>query len=275
MNDDIKTMKLYHQVGRVFNELSNLGIADDADIDVTTLCQFDQYHYHGTEAVAEAISKLQLNDQMRVLEVGAGIGGPARFLSHTCGCHMTAMELQADLNETAEALTRRCGLADKVDHVCGDILDGVPGEGQFDALVSWLTFLHISDRKALYKVCMDSLKPGAGMFFEDYFERGDFSDAERESLSREIYCDHLPTMQNYQTELAEAGFERIELIDMTASWTEFVHVRLKAFEAAYERNVSLHGEATTKGLQEFYSAVDKLFSSGNLGGICAIGYKPD
>ena len=117
-------MKLYHQVDRVFNELQALGINLDDPVDVGTLSAFDQYHYLGTDAVDEAIQRLQITPSMQVLEVGGGIGGPSRYLAHTAGCHMTALELQPDLNETAAMLTSRCRLRDRVYHLCGDILDG-------------------------------------------------------------------------------------------------------------------------------------------------------
>ncbi|MGI9303535.1 MAG: SAM-dependent methyltransferase, partial [Gammaproteobacteria bacterium] len=157
----IASIKLYHQVQRVFNELETLGLGPGDPIKVEQLTPFDQYHYLGTEAVDEATRGLDIVESMRVLEVGGGIGGPARHLAHTTGCHMTVMELQLELNDTARELTRRCGLAEKIDHVCGDILKGPPGDAQFDALVSWLTFLHIPQRETLYAQCYKALAPGA------------------------------------------------------------------------------------------------------------------
>ncbi len=95
----IKTMKLYHQVERVFNELEALGIKDNDPIKVEQLTPFDQYHYLGTDAVDESVHEIGLKKDMCVLEVGAGIGGPSRHLANSVGCHMTAMELQDDLNK--------------------------------------------------------------------------------------------------------------------------------------------------------------------------------
>nr|MDJ0957460.1 hypothetical protein [Arenicellales bacterium] len=83
INDQIKTMKLYHQVDRVFNELEALGYGPNDRVDIDRLTAFDQYHYLGTEAVDEAIERLQLNAGMRVLEVGGGIGGPSRHIAHS------------------------------------------------------------------------------------------------------------------------------------------------------------------------------------------------
>ena len=99
-------MKLYDRVERIHNELRALGIADDAPLTVEQLVPFDQYHYHGTEAVDEAAERLGIGPATSVLDVGAGIGGPARWLAATTGCHVTALELQPDLDATAAAPDR-------------------------------------------------------------------------------------------------------------------------------------------------------------------------
>jgi len=267
-------MKLYRQVERVFNELAALGVGADDPIDPDQLARFDQYHYLGTEAVDEAVRRLRLARDMDVLDVGAGLGGPARHLAHRVGCRVTALELQPDLNEIAADLTGRCGLNDRVEHVCGDILAGIVAKGRYDALVSWLTFLHIPDRSTLYRRCFEALKPGAGMYVEDYFARNPLSAAERRSLADEIFCENVPTRGDYETELAKAGFDSLELVDVSESWRRFVVERLESFRASRERNIDLHGAEIVQGLDEFYAAVAELFCGGNLGGIRVIAWKP-
>ena len=168
----IKTMKLYHQVERVFNELTALGIGPNDPVDVEQLVNSDQYHYLGTAAVDEGIRRLNIAPTMRILEVGAGIGGPARHIAHQTRCQITALELQPDLDDTARVLTQRCGLSENVTHVCGDILSGAPETDYYDALASWLTFLHIPARPVLYARCLEALKPGAGMYAEDFLRTG-------------------------------------------------------------------------------------------------------
>ncbi len=274
MTEDLAAMKLYHQVDRVFNELDSLGIRKRDVIEVSVLSAFDQYHYLGTDAVDEAIKKLDIDSSMEILEIGAGIGGPARHLAHTSGCRITALELQPELNSTAMELTARCRLQDNVTHLCGDILDGLPENKQYDALVSWLTFLHIPDRPVLYRNCHAALKPGAGLYVEDYFERKPLSDQDKLLLSREVCCDHVPTMAAYFDELSEAGFTRIGLVDKSVEWTRFVVERQAAFENARKRNENLHGKKVVNGLSEFYSAIVDLFTAGNLGGVCFTAWKP-
>jgi protein-L-isoaspartate O-methyltransferase len=98
----------------------------------------DQWHYGGTDAERSAVEHLRLQSSSRVLDVGSGLGGPARFLAFTVGCHVTALELQPELHEIGSDLTSRCGLSDLVTHICGDALTYPFADGAFDAVVSWL-----------------------------------------------------------------------------------------------------------------------------------------
>ena len=89
--------------------------------DLTSLGHLDQYHYLGTEACDHVIEMLGIQPGSSVLDVGAGIGGPARYLSANTGCHVVGVELQAELSEAAAELTARVqGLADRVAFVTGD-----------------------------------------------------------------------------------------------------------------------------------------------------------
>lgn len=274
MSDAIKTMKLYVQVERVFNELHELGIADDDSVEVDLLTRFDQYHYEGVDAVDAAIQRCQIATGQHVVEVGAGIGGPARYLAHKTGCMVTAYELQADLNTVGLQLTERTGLTNLVSHRQGDFLASQPREPLADAVVSWLAFLHIPDRTRLLERCFAHLKLGGKIFIEDFSKLHPFTERERHDLETKIYCSYLPTPDEYIAQLAAAGFVRIHLEDMTASWTRFVRSRLDAFRASQERQLRVHGEAVVAGLDDFYATMTSLYEGGNLGGARITARKP-
>jgi sarcosine/dimethylglycine N-methyltransferase len=264
--ESAKSMKLYDRVERIHHELRALGIADDAPLTVGQLVPFDQYHYHGTVAVDEAAARLGIDAASRVLDVGAGIGGPARWLAATTGCHVTALELQPDLNATAADLTRRCGLADRVTHVAGDILDGAPVDGGYDALISYLAVLHIPDRGRLFAACHRALVPGGGMYIEDFTLRSEPTPAQREALRVKVQCPYVPPPDVYRQDILDAGFERVDLEDVTADWTAFTAERLAAFRSDRDRLVRVHGEEVADGLEDFFATMAGLYADGVLGG---------
>jgi len=258
-------MKLYDRVHRIHRELAAQGLSPDQPLKVSDLTPFDQFHYHGTKAVEEAIAALGLKPGMRVLDIGAGLGGPARYIAERTGAHVTALELQEDLSAIAEDLTRRCGLSALVDHRCGNVLDGVAGN--FDAIVSMLCFLHIPDRVRLFAVCRSVLKKGGTIYIEDFGRNRDATPAETEALAIKVQCRHLPTPEEYGGDLASAGFAAVQLTDMTADWTAYTASRLASYRAARERNVTIHGADVVDGLDDFFATVAGLFASGLIAGV--------
>ena len=63
-----------------------------------------------------------LSSSHKILDVGSGLGGPARHMAHTTNCSVTCLELQEDLHSEGQDLTRRCNLQEKVTHISGDFL---------------------------------------------------------------------------------------------------------------------------------------------------------
>src|SRR4051794_13699030 len=130
----IRSMPLYTYLDRIEKGLAAQGIGPADAIPPERLFPLDQWHYHGTEGIRAAAEQLGLSPGSCVLDVGSGIGGPARYLAHTYGCFVTALELQPELNAIAVDLTQRCGLAGRVSHVCGDALVHPIPNAAFDAI---------------------------------------------------------------------------------------------------------------------------------------------
>ena len=294
--DGIKTMQLYSDIERIENELRELGIEEGGAVSVAQLNRFDSLHYEGNCAVDAAAQFMGLDAKMtcggieggaaasssptvRVLDVGSGLGGPARYLADQFACHVTALELQSDVHAKAAQLTERAGLEGSVEHVCGDILSTGLGElgegrGSFGAVTSWLVFLHIPDKKALLGKCAEMLRPGGQLYAEDFFRKGDFSPSELRSLAEDVYCESLPTQAEYVAACESAGLEVTGFEDKTDDWAAFVTERLVAFRGDRARFVRVHSEATYKRLLHFYTAVQKLFAGGHLGGVRLCAGKP-
>ena len=269
MNDslNIKSMNLYNNVDRIFNELNEIGKSDSDNLSIKDLTKFDQFHYHGTDAIDIAIDLLEINSNSKILDVGSGIGGPARYIASKTGAKVTAIELQSDQNNLASNLTNRCGLATKVNHLCGDILDYDFKGQKFDAVVSWLTLYHITNHKILLTKLNDLLNLNGFFYTEDITSRVDLSDAELKDIEKEIYGKHLPSFDKYISNLEHNGFSVISSEDMSNSWTEFTKTRIKTYNSEKDRNIRVHGKEVVESLNSFYNFVGQYFSNGKLGGI--------
>ncbi len=272
-NLNIKSMKLYNHVDRIYNEIKELGKINSEPLIVEEITSFDQLHYYGTEAVDFAINKINIDSNMTILEIGSGIGGPARYIANKTGATVIALELQSDQNEIAIDLTERCGLSKKVKHVCGDFLTYDWEGKKFDAIVSWLTLYHIFENKILLKKCFDALRYGGFFYAEDLLSRKPFSEKELSELLENIYGNYLPDIQTYKSEIEKVGFTLIFCQDMSNEWTKFTRNRYLSYNKQKNRHIRVHGEIIYNSINSFYSFIDHYFSNGKLGGIRVIAKK--
>jgi len=263
----LSAMPLYTNLDRIARGLAAQGIGPGDPIGPEQLFALDQWHYHGTEAIAAAARTLDLGPQSRVLDIGAGVGGPARYLAHTTGCHVTALELQPELHAIGVDLTRRSGLAGRVTHVCGDALvEPLPDAG-FDAVVSFLAIVHIPDRPRLFERLARALRPGGGCFIEDLCSRGPFAPRDWEDARRIVYANSLSSQADYARDLGAAGFPEVVVTDLTPDWAPFAAERLAAWRQNKALYASVHGDGAYQAQELFYTVIARLYVSGSLGGV--------
>ncbi len=230
---------------------------------------YDQLHYLGQRALDHAVERLCVKPGAEVVDIGAGLGGPARYLADRYGCRVTAVELQPELHELSEELTALCGLDDRVRAVRADALTlgGAEWSQRYDHLVSLLAILHIPRREALFGVCRDLLRPQGTFCIEDFYARRPLTDGERSDLAGLVACPYLPEEARYRDDLTRAGFTDVVWTDVTDLWTPWVRDRAEAFRGGYEERVRLHGEPLAGRLLRFYGAVSALFAGGGVGGV--------
>jgi len=246
--------------------------------DLVSLGHLDQYHYLGAEACDEAIEILGLEQGMKLLDVGSGIGGPARYMSAKSGCSITGVELQADLTQAASELTARVGLSDKVKFLTGDFVNVCKEEklnGQFDSVMSLLVFCHFADRMDALKACYESVKPGGTFLIEDLTLIGSaFTQKEVDQLRDVVCTPGVTSTQTYAKDLEAAGFVDIEAVDLSAPWKKWTKARHEKFRDSRAETVKMHGQENFDSRCAFYEVVDALFAGGNLGGARITGRKP-
>src|SRR5690349_8357551 len=88
-----------------------------------TLAPIDHFHGRGVLATEELVTLLKPQPGERLLDIGSGIGGPARWIAAKCGCHVTGVDLTAEFCEAARALTAACDMTDRVQIIDGSALD--------------------------------------------------------------------------------------------------------------------------------------------------------
>ena len=114
------------------------------------LAPVDEFHLGGREATLELARAAEIRSEMRILDVGSGIGGPARTLAATIGCRVTGMDLTEEYCRVANMLSARVGLDDLVRFQQGNALD-LPFENEsFDLVWTQHTAMNIAEKEKLY-----------------------------------------------------------------------------------------------------------------------------
>jgi SAM-dependent methyltransferase len=141
-------------------------------VTVAQLASLDPFHTRGILATADLAGAADLTPADRVLDLGCGVGGPARYLASTFGCHVTGVDLSPSFIEAAIYLTARCGLDDRVMLNVGNALNISCEDSVFDCVFLQHVAMNIADRAALYAEVRRVLKPGGRFATYDVVLKG-------------------------------------------------------------------------------------------------------
>ncbi|MEO3430970.1 methyltransferase domain-containing protein [Pelagibius sp. CAU 1746] len=145
--------------GRILSTLT----AEGKDLDRLTaedLSPYDQFHSRGHQATAELAQLLNPQTGQLVLDLGCGIGGPARWLATHRGCRVVGLDLTEVYCRTAGELSARVGLSRQTAFVCADGLALPLAEAGFDLVWTQHAAMNIADKARLYREVARVLKPG-------------------------------------------------------------------------------------------------------------------
>jgi ubiquinone/menaquinone biosynthesis C-methylase UbiE len=129
------------------------------------LGDFDQYHPGGRAATEALAAAAEPTSESVVLDLGAGLGGPARWLASHIGCHVVCVDITPEYCEAAEALTEFTGLASLVEVRQGDALRTPFDDSSFDLVWAQNAFMNIEDKGGLFREIHRVLKPGGKVAF--------------------------------------------------------------------------------------------------------------
>src|SRR5580693_2471654 len=129
---------------RLKTALAALG-PEDQRLAPQQLAGLDQFHTRGLAATAELAKLAGITADMSVLDVGSGVGGPARFLAATDGCRVTGVDLSVPFVDAARYLTERTGQGALVSFQTGSALELPFDAASFDAVLLQHVAMNIAD----------------------------------------------------------------------------------------------------------------------------------
>ncbi|RDK01026.1 class I SAM-dependent methyltransferase [Paraburkholderia lacunae] len=133
---------------------------EDQPLTPQQLAALDQFHTRGLAATAELANLAGIGAGMSVLDVGSGVGGPARFLAATEGCRVTGIDLSEAFVDAARYLTQRTGQTEQVSFHAASALELPFDDSRFDVVLLQHVAMNIADRTRLYREIRRVLKSG-------------------------------------------------------------------------------------------------------------------
>jgi ubiquinone/menaquinone biosynthesis C-methylase UbiE len=167
------SVEKHYGVGGVFESILEALHALGKDLNQLTppdLAPVDAFHIRGREATAELAQVAELSPNLRVVDVGCGLGGATRYLASEHGCRTTGIDLTREYCEIAAALSARVGLSEVVDFRHCSALHMPFDDATFDIAWTEHTQMNIRDKTAFYTEIARVLRPGGRLVFHDIFQ---------------------------------------------------------------------------------------------------------
>lgn len=165
--------------------------------------------------VERMASRLRIEPGCRILDLGAGYGGAARFLAERFGCHVTCLNLSEIQNERNRELCRAAGLDDRVEVRHGSFEDVPAYGGSFDFVWSQDAFLHSGDRRKVLSEARRVMNPGGELIFTDPMQRDGCPPDVLKPVYDRIHLESLAEPGWYRRSAEELGFEWLGFEDLT------------------------------------------------------------
>jgi sarcosine/dimethylglycine N-methyltransferase len=195
--------------------------------------RIDQFHSGGPEAVHRLLGGLHLDAGMTVLDVGSGLGGPARQVARTCGCKVVGLDITPAYIDTAQALTRAADLDKEVTFICCDI--AALDREDFDAAYTMHVQMNVADKKSFFTEIARHLRPGAQFATFEVCATGAARPNPPLPWSVEGTDSHLVTADELRDTIVSSGFKALEWVDETPwllRWFGEFGARMAASEGA-------------------------------------------
>jgi ubiquinone/menaquinone biosynthesis C-methylase UbiE len=165
MNMEVQVAAHYTQ-GRLEEAIREALAAAGKDLALVTtkdLAMADQFHVGGLEATQELAAHMELTPGLRLLDVGSGIGGPARYFAETYGCHVTGVDLTAEFVNVATSLTEMLNLNHLAEFKQASALHLPFAPAAFDRAYMIHVGMNIAEKAGVFREVRRVLKPG-GLF---------------------------------------------------------------------------------------------------------------
>lgn len=223
----VSTQDHYASAGIVERILAAIPYSVDggAKLAPAQLFPFDQLHGRELLATREHTARLNAGAGQHVLDIGSGIGGPARYIASTYGSHVTGVDLTADFVAASKTLSRLCGLDNLVQFDHADATHLAYGDGKFDGAICFYVGMNLPQKQKVLDDVFRVLKPGGKLIWTEAVSQGDTPPHYPLPWAREPAGSYLSSREELEGMVKAEGFSIAATEDETTAHLELARQR--------------------------------------------------
>ncbi|HAD86104.1 MAG TPA: SAM-dependent methyltransferase [Rhodospirillaceae bacterium] len=202
-----------------------------------------------------------LGPETRIMDLGAGYGGSARYLASEFGCRVTCLNLSETQNDLNREKNAETGLDGLIDVVHGSFENVPADDASYDVVWSQDAILHSGDRPKVISEIDRILKPGGHVTFTDPMQADDVPDGVLQPILDRIHLSTLGSFAFYRAEFAKHGFAEEDIDPMLDQLrTHYFRVG-QVLKNDYDEIIKLSGKLYVdnmlRGLDHWVNGADK------------------
>jgi len=228
--EEMKHIHSYYSPNDLYNKiidgLNKLG-TDLEKVTLDDLQPVDEFHIRGETATKELISLSGFTPDMHILDVGCGIGGSTRRLSHETSCRVTGIDLSDAYIDTAQRLTQLLNMQERVAFHAASALDLPFADSSFDGVWSLQMNMNVEDKLSWLQETHRVLKPGGRAVLYEVCGHKNTPLHFPVPWAQDSSMSFLVPPESFRDVITAAGFD-------IAVWTDKTSLAQKAFANAQE-----------------------------------------
>ena len=227
----------------------------------------------GKASTTELAEFASVTSSSRILDIGSGVGGPARHLAATFGCQVTGIDLVEANVEDANQRAKAEGVELLATFMTGDALN-LPFEDQtFDIVWGQDAWCHIPDKEQLITQAHRVLVPGGCVAFTDWVETGPMSADERKTLLSAMAAPNTASIDDYRRYLSLNGFSITTEANVSEVFTSQYREIMMGLEDARSAFIERYSAKIYKIVAERNAIILDGFARHALGGVQFVAHK--
>lgn len=194
------------------------------------LAPIDEFHIRGRAASLEIVTALGLTADAHVLDLGSGLGGPARTVAEVTGCHVTGIDLTPEFCAVATALSEWTGLSERTRFQVGDATATGLADAAVDAALTVHVAMNIADKAGLYAEAFRVLRPGGRFVVYDVLHGEGGEVRYPVPWAKDASTSFLATPTDMRALLTGAGFavsSEVDSSDESLVWFQQMRARIE------------------------------------------------